>query len=352
MQKITLIAGTRPNFIKLASIIRALESNPSISYEWIHTGQHYDEQMSQYFFKDLSIPEPNRLFTHTSYQSVDIQLSIIKQLHEYFSQSTIQHVMVLGDVHSTVLAATVAKQYCKIVHHVEAGLRSFDLTMPEEINRKLTDSISDYFYTTTEEAKKQLINEGQDHNRIFWVGNTMIDSLLRILPKATSFKSDSLAPKSFILLTLHRPVNVDDHDTLLSILNIIENNTDLPILFPVHPRTKKNIQHKVFNRIRFIDPCGYIDFIYLIQQAALILTDSGGIQEESTVLNIPCITYRTTTERPETIHVGTNILAKDLDELILALQRFKEGEIKTGRIPELWDGHAGERIVSILQTID
>ncbi|MFN8414992.1 MAG: UDP-N-acetylglucosamine 2-epimerase (non-hydrolyzing) [Cytophagaceae bacterium] len=353
MKEIILVAGTRPNFVKIASIIRGLQTNSSIHWELIHTGQHYDNLLSDSFFQQLNIPAPTVILTHPSKDSAEILTSITKQLDNYFASSTIPNVLVVGDVNSTAIAATSAKKHNKKVLHVEAGLRSFDNTMPEEVNRIITDSISDYFFTTSEIASEQLIKEGHTTDKIFFVGNTMIDTLIKMLPKAKAPTLSFELPNSFVLLTLHRPANVDDSNVLLDLLKVIDNNTSLPVLFPVHPRTRQRLSHEVsFQYIQLIDAVPYLEFIYLQKHSSLIVTDSGGIQEEATFLNIPCITYRTTTERPETVIIGSNILAKDKQELLYALTDFNIGKVKKGNVPPLWDGKTGERIAQIIAQID
>lgn len=353
MKEIILVAGTRPNFVKIASIIRGLQTISSIRWELIHTGQHYDNLLSDSFFNQLNIPAPNIILAHPSKVSSEIIDSITKQLDKYFSTSPIPNVLVVGDVNSTAIAATLAKKHHKKVVHVEAGLRSFDNTMPEEVNRILTDSISDYFFTTSEIATEQLKKEGHSTDTIFFVGNTMIDTLIDMLPKAQSPTLTFTLPERFCLLTLHRPANVDDSASLHQILQLIDQHITIPVLFPVHPRTRQQLNTRsLFQHIRLIDAVPYLEFIYLQKKAALIITDSGGIQEEATYLNIPCITYRTTTERPETISIGSNILAKDSNELISALNDFNQDKVKKGSIPPLWDGKTGERIAQILSQLD
>jgi UDP-N-acetylglucosamine 2-epimerase (non-hydrolysing) len=353
MKEIILVAGTRPNFVKIASIIRGLQTNTSIHWELIHTGQHYDNLLSDSFFQQLNIPAPTLILTHPSKDSSEILMSITKQLDDYFATTTISNVLVVGDVNSTAIAATTAKKHKKKVLHVEAGLRSFDNTMPEEVNRVLTDSISDYFFTTSEIASEQLMKEGHPADKIFFVGNTMIDTIINMLPNAQSPVLDFELPSCFVLLTLHRPANVDDSKTLLELLNIIDKNISLPVLFPVHPRTRRRLNPEIsFQHIQLIDAVPYLEFIYLQKHSSLIITDSGGIQEEATFLNIPCITYRTTTERPETVIIGSNTLAKDKQELLSALNDFNAGKVKKGAVPPLWDGKTGKRIAQIISQLD
>jgi UDP-N-acetylglucosamine 2-epimerase (non-hydrolysing) len=353
--KITLIAGARPNFIKISPIIKAIEltrhDGAAIEYRLIHTGQHYDDAMSQSFFRDLGIPNPNVNLMAGSgtqaEQTASIMVSFEKELIEHIPNL----VMVVGDVNSTLACSIVAKKLNIDVAHVEAGIRSGDRMMPEEINRLVTDSISDYFFTTTPQAGENLMKEGADPKQIFWVGNTMIDTLIAQEPnfkEPAVFSSLNLKKEQYLVLTLHRPSNVDDPKNLESLLNLIHQSAkDVPVLFPVHPRTKKMLANvKVPDSIHTCEPFGYLEFLFLVKNAMGVVTDSGGIQEETTYLHKPCITLRTTTERPETVTQGTNLLIGDhYDQIPIALASLIKKEWKTGKIPELWDGMTSTRII-------
>lgn len=359
---ITIVAGARPNFMKIAPIIKVLnremEQGHNIRYRLVHTGQHYDKKMSGDFFEQLGIPEPNANLGAgggtQSEQTAAIMISFEKEL--------IQHrpdvVLVVGDVTSSMACTIVAKKLCVQVVHVEAGIRSGDMTMPEEINRLVTDSISDHFFTTSEVANEYLQKSGMESSRIHFVGNTMIDTLLQNLPrlqKPDFWDERAMLPSSYYLLTLHRPSNVDDLPNLKNLLDTISDGTeDLPIIFPVHPRTQQQLQKIQYTNSKLIqvDPLGYLQFIYLVKHAKAIITDSGGITEEATVLNVPCMTLRNSTERPETITIGSNeLIGTDPAKLFPYLKLVQEGNWKKSSIPPLWDGQTAERIVSILMRL-
>ncbi len=359
---ITLIAGARPNFMKIAPIIKAIKSakaaGKNINYRLIHTGQHYDKKMSGDFFEQLGIPEPDTNLEcgggSQAEQTAAIMVKFEKELQE--NKSTL--VLVVGDVTSTMACAITAKKLGVDVVHVEAGIRSGDMGMPEEINRIVTDSICDHFFTTSEIANAQLQKNGITENRIHFVGNTMIDTLYQNIgriKKPAFWEMHDLKKKEYFLITLHRPSNVDDPEKLAAILSAIKEATsDLPIIFPVHPRTRQTIdKFKINNKnILMIDPQGYLEFMYLIQNSKAVITDSGGITEEATVLNIPCLTLRNSTERPETVLIGTNeLIGDDLYKMKLYLKKIMDGEWKKGTIPPFWDGKTSERIVDILGSI-
>ncbi len=359
---ITLIAGARPNFMKIAPIIKAIKSAQSkgkdISYRLVHTGQHYDKKMSGDFFEQLGIPEPDVNLEcgggSQAEQTAAIMVKFEKELQE--NRSTL--VLVVGDVTSTLACTITAKKLCVDVVHVEAGIRSGDMSMPEEINRIVTDSICDHFFTTSEIANAQLRRNGVTDNRIHFVGNTMIDTLYQNIDrikKPALWEERGLEKKGYFLMTLHRPSNVDDPAKLAAILSAIEEaSSGLPVIFPVHPRTRQIIdKYKISDKnMLMIDPQGYLEFMYLVQNAKAVITDSGGITEEATVLNIPCLTLRNSTERPETVEIGTNeLIGDDLFKLKLYLKKIRDGEWKKGAIPPFWDGKTSDRIIDILHNI-
>lgn len=357
---VTLVAGARPNFMKIAPLIEAFEAAAAqgspLRYRLVHTGQHYDRNMSGSFFEELGIPEP-----HANLESGGgSQAEQTAQIMVRFEQELLKHpcdlVIVVGDVTSTLACSITAKKLCIRVAHVEGGIRSGDLSMPEEINRIVTDSISDLFFTTSRMAGENLRRSGVPEDRIHFVGNTMIDTLLRNRPRfqpPVFWDTLRLQPGSYFVLTLHRPANVDDPAQLRGLLQaMIQSAREAPVIFPVHPRTARNLESLGMQapNLHAIPPLGYLGFNFLVQHARAVITDSGGITEETTVLGIPCITLRDTTERPETVTVGTNeLIGARPDRLAESLQRVWEGQWKKGSVPELWDGHAAERIVRILQ---
>jgi UDP-N-acetylglucosamine 2-epimerase (non-hydrolysing) len=355
--KIDLIAGARPNFVKIAALIYAVEnSENNIEYRLIHTGQHYDEALSGSFFKDLELPEPDINLGVGSGSQAEQTAAIMIAYEKMLLEKKPDLCLVVGDVTSSMACAITAKKMQIKVAHVEAGIRSNDWTMPEEVNRVLIDSIADYFFTTTQRAKNFLLKCGKDEEQVFFVGNTMIDTLLRSkshFRKPKIWEKLNLKEKNYLVLTLHRPANVDETKKLEETLKQILNNANgLPVIFPVHPRTKKVL--KALNlpeELYLIDALGYLEFNYLVQRAKAVLTDSGGITEETTVLGIPCLTLRENTERPETIEEGTNELIGTNPEFIApALKKLFQGNWKQGIIPESWDGKAGKKIVNILRS--
>jgi len=357
--KITLVVGARPNFIKIAPIIKAIKyvqnKDIDIHYHLVHTGQHYDKTMSDTFFEQLNIPLPdvnlNCALGTQAEQTASIMIAFEKEL----IKNPCDLVLVVGDVNSTMACAIVAKKLCIKVAHVEAGIRSFDLTMPEEINRMVTDSIADYFFTTSEFANNILKQQGIKESQIFYVGNVMIDTLNANLPylkKPLFFDLLKLQQTQYFVLTLHRPNNVDNPEQLKLFLETIVNNVcELPVIFPVHPRTVRifeDLNLKAKN-LHTISPMGYLEFLYLVKHAKCVITDSGGITEETTCLNIPCITLRDNTERPETCTIGTNeLVGTDPVAIKPALEKLFNNNWKKGSIPYLWDGYAAERIVNKL----
>ena len=360
MLKIMNVVGTRPNFIKIAPLIREMGKHKEIKQVLVHTGQHYDEAMSKAFFEDLEIPKPDINLGVGSASDAVQTAKIMLEFEKILAKEKPDLVVVVGDVNSTFAAAITAKKCGIKVAHVEAGLRSFDMAMPEEINRILTDRVSDFLFTTEESGNKNLINEGIDKNKVFFVGNVMIDTLLNHKEKAKKSKILSklkLSKNDYAVLTLHRPSNVDNKKSLncnLDILNKISQK--IKIIFPVHPRTLKNIKKfeldkkiKNLKNIALTEPLGYLDFLCLMSNSKFIITDSGGIQEETTILGVPCVTMRNNTERPVTVKEGTNILVStNKDKIVIACNKLIQYANIKGKIPKLWDGRAAERIVKIL----
>lgn len=411
--KITLIAGARPNFMKIAPIIKAIKmandangandandaNGEKISYRLVHTGQHYDKNMSDTFFEELGIPAPDVNLGcgggSQAEQTAAIMVAFEKELMEHPADI----VMVVGDVTSTMACSIVAKKLNTKVCHVEAGIRSWDLTMPEEINRMVTDSLADYMFTTSDVANRNLIRQGavmmndgmieakplndgmmlEDKyayervpQRVWHVGNVMIDTLLANrsrFRKPEIWDELKLREKQFVVMTMHRPANVDEENHLRAMMEqIIDNVHGLPVIFPIHPRTAKMLRELLndrpqansmsateslnderFPNLHIVEPMGYLEFNYLVERAKAVVTDSGGITEETTVMGVPCITLRDNTERPETCTVGTNeLIGTNPAAIKPALDKLFAGEWKKGAIPELWDGKTAERIISIL----
>lgn len=353
--KITLIAGARPNFMKIAPIIRAIERKQTegkvIEYRLVHTGQHYDDKLSRIFFEQLQIPEPHVNLGAGSGTQAEQTARIMVEFEKDLIAHPTHLVVVVGDVTSTMACTIVAKKLNTKVAHVEGGIRSFDMSMPEEINRIVTDSLADYFFTTSQVANQNLRKTGVHDSQIFFVGNTMIDTLLLHLPKARQpilWEEHQLKSNQYFVLTLHRPSNVDDLNRFEQWMKTIDE-IGTKTIFPVHPRTLKNFL-KLRNKPKHIiacDPLSYLEFIYLLKEAQAVITDSGGVQEETTVLGIPCITLRNNTERPETVSIGTNEMVGDnYKALAAALTKLTTGTWKKGAIPELWDGRTSDRIIS------
>tara|TARA_X000000368_G_scaffold419059_1_gene421902 strand:+ start:4535 stop:5623 length:1089 start_codon:yes stop_codon:yes gene_type:complete len=356
MKHITIIAGARPNFMKIAPIINEIKKRQiigeSINYSLVHTGQHYDKKMSLSFFEQLNIPEPDVNLGAGGGTQAEQTAAIMIGFEKYLLQNKTDLVLVVGDVNSTMACAITAKKMKIKVAHVEAGIRSNDYNMPEEINRIVTDSICDYFFTTTKLADKNLLMSGHKKENIFLVGNTMIDTLLnnrdRFI-KPYLWKKLCLSEKEFLMMTMHRPNNVDDVEKLKMIIDEIANNShNMKIIFPVHPRTQKLLSKIILNyeNIYMIEPLSYLEFNYLVERSFGVLTDSGGITEETTVMGIPCITLRDNTERPETVIQGTNeLIGTDPKNIKPALNKLFKNSWKKGSIPELWDGKTSTRIV-------
>ena len=374
MLRIMSIAGARPNFMKLASIVRAVEqhnnasSEPGIKHIIVHTGQHYDQKMSDSFFIDLGIPNPDINLEVGSGSHASQTAEIMKRFEPVLLEQCPDILLVVGDVNSTIACTLVAakieypsnhKRRRPIIVHVEAGLRSFDRDMPEEVNRILADSISDLLFTTEEQCLSHLQREGVASEKVHFVGNVMIDTLMQHVKKAelSTIKEKLNIDKPYALVTLHRPSNVDRLETLQPLVDCLEQIAKLQqLVFPVHPRTKNSLQNfglyqSLQNNTNIIlaAPLGYLDFLKLIKDATVVITDSGGIQEETTVLKIPCVTLRENTERPVTVTVGTNyLIGTEPARIIETVSNILQGNGKQGDIPLLWDGHAGERIVKIL----
>ena len=359
--KITIIAGARPNFIKIAPIIKAIEKKQNdhnkLSYRLVHTGQHYDKNLSDTFFEELNIPKPNINLEVKSGSQAEQTGAIMVAFEKELLLNPCDLVLVVGDVNSTMACAIVAKKQNIKVAHVEAGIRSGDMTMPEEINRIVTDSITDYFFTTSNSATENLLKNGIDKKHIHFVGNVMIDTLYQNLNRIyepTFWNEYQLKTANYIVLTLHRPSNVDQEQSLIQLLKGIDTMAgDKKVIFPIHPRTKailgeNNVKLK---NILFVVPQGYLNFMYLVKNSFAVITDSGGISEETTVLGIPCFTMRNNTERPETESIGTNTLVgTSIESLEKVYKEFLQNGREKAGIPELWDGKASERIIDILLT--
>ncbi len=359
LKRIDIIAGARPNFIKIAPIIRALHDNASetFSIRLVHTGQHFDRNMSGSFFDELNIPEPDFNLGGGGGTQAEQTGKIMIAYEKLLMKEPCDLCIVVGDVTSTLACSIVAKKQKIKVAHVEGGIRSDDMGMPEEINRIVTDSITDYFFTTTPTAGRNLMDSGVDENSIFWVGNTMIDTLnfqRERFRAPTIWKDAQLKSNEYIVMTLHRPSNVDDENSLKVLIEaIIQNAQGIPLVFPVHPRTKQILDRLDVNHpsLHLIGPLPYLEFNFLVEKAKAVITDSGGITEEATVMGVPCMTLRDSTERPETVTMGTNeLLGTNPKSLIPAMERLFKGQWKKGTIPEKWDGQTSERIVEILKS--
>ena len=343
--------------MKIAPIIKAISKYPSstISYRLIHTGQHYDQNMSDIFFEQLDIPKPNLNIGAGGGTQAEQTAKIMLGYESLLLKDPCDLCIVFGDVTSTMACTIAAKKLNIKVAHIEAGIRSWDLTMPEEINRIITDSISDYFFTTSEVANLNLLKSGVPQERIFFVGNTMIDTLLNNLErfrKPIFWDQYDLRKNDYIVLTIHRPANVDEGSNLeILIKTIVAHSNNLKLIFPVHPRTRRVLNNLSISHPNLIlsDPLPYLEFNYLVKNSKAVVTDSGGITEETTVLGVPCLTLRSSTERPETISIGTNeLLGTNPDAIGPAMKKLNDGGWKKGNIPPLWDGKTSERIIEIL----
>jgi UDP-N-acetylglucosamine 2-epimerase (non-hydrolysing) len=344
------VVGARPNFMKAAPVIRALRER-GLEQSLVHTGQHYDANMSDVFFLQLAMPEPDVNLDVGSGSHAKQTAEVMARFEPVLLERKPDVVLVYGDVNSTVASALVCAKLLVPVGHVEAGLRSFDRTMPEEINRLVTDQLADFLFTPSEDGDINLHHEGIAAEKIHRVGNVMIDSLVRLLPAALRCNLSGL-PERYALVTLHRPANVDDGRVLKRILqSLLDINKDLDVVFPVHPRTRQRITEFGIDlrQLHLLDPVPYIEFLALQRRATVVITDSGGIQEETTYLNIPCITMRNNTERPITVTMGTNVLVgQDIGKLRTELSKVLDGRAKVGTVPPLWEGRAGERIADVL----
>ena len=396
---ITLIAGARPNFMKIAPLIKAIEQfneqkveSQEISYRLVHTGQHYDKNMSDTFFEELGIPAPDTNLGCGGGTQAEQTAAIMVAFEKELMAHPADIVLVVGDVTSTMACSIVAKKLNTRVCHVEAGIRSWDLSMPEEINRMVTDSLADYMFTTSKVANRNLMRQGatmmsdvgcqmsdvgcqmaEDKyayervpQRVWYVGNVMIDTLLANRARFRQpevWNTLALQEKQYIVMTMHRPANVDEENHLRAMMEqIVDNAHGLPIVFPIHPRTAKLFYNlwgdeealaKRFPNLHIVEPLGYLEFNYLVERAKAVVTDSGGITEETTVMGVPCITLRDNTDRPETCTVGTNeLIGTNPAAIKPALDKLFAGEWKKGGVPALWDGHTAERIIAILAGLD
>jgi UDP-N-acetylglucosamine 2-epimerase (non-hydrolysing) len=361
--KLTIIAGARPNFMKIAPIIDAIkvaqQAGKNIEYRLVHTGQHYDKKMSDSFFEELGIPHPNANLECGGGSQAEQTGNIMVKFEQELIAYPADYIIVVGDVTSTMACSIVAKKLHTKVIHVEAGIRSGDISMPEEVNRIVTDSLSDYFFTTSEVANKNLRANGATEDQIFFVGNTMIDTLLKQQPRfkpPTIWEEAKLEKGKYLVLTLHRPANVDGEYKLKELMTqILESAQNMPVVFPVHPRTARSLEAigLVAPHLVMTDPLSYLEFNYLVKNAKAVITDSGGITEETTVMGVPCITLRDSTERPETVSIGTNeLIGTDPSKIRPTLEKLFSGNWKKGGIPELWDGKTSDRIVKHLLELD
>jgi UDP-N-acetylglucosamine 2-epimerase (non-hydrolysing) len=358
-RKILSVVGTRPNFMKTAPIVAALARRPDeFAHVLVHTGQHYDDAMSRIFFEELGVGEPDHMLGVGSGSHAQQAARVMERLEPVLLEHEPDVVLVPGDVNSTLAAALVASKLLMTVGHVEAGLRSFDRTMPEEINRVVADSVSDLLFTHSPEAREHLLREGREESAIHYVGNTMIDTLVAMRPRLDSARARAAVGVSegdYLVVTLHRPALVDGPLLVDAMSALASVAAAMPVVFPVHPRTRAAIDARgltVPDGLHLLEPLGYLDFLGLVADAAGVLTDSGGIQEETTYLGVPCFTLRDNTERPVTVEVGTNVLLgldprriEDVPDLIAA------GASRPAQIPPKWDGHAAERIVDVLGTV-
>jgi UDP-N-acetylglucosamine 2-epimerase (non-hydrolysing) len=348
------VVGARPNLMKVAPVISGLKQYPKMKQTLVHTGQHYDSNMSDVFFQQLEIPAPDVNLGVGSGSHARQTAEIMTRFEPVVLERKPDLVLVYGDVNSTVAAALVCSKLLVQVGHVEAGLRSFDRGMPEEINRLVTDQLADLLFTPSDDGNRNLEHEGIPAGKVHLVGNVMIDSLVRLLPVAMKEKLNGL-PDRYVLVTLHRPANVDDNRVLKVILGyLLELNAQVKVVFPVHPRTRQRIADFGIDvrKLDLREPLPYVQFLSLQRRATAVVTDSGGIQEETTYLKVPCLTLRNNTERPVTVTMGTNILiGRDGGTLRAELAKILDGKQKAGTVPPLWDGHAGERIAEILNKL-
>lgn len=358
--RILHVVGARPNFMKIAPLLPAFSKYRGVTQYLIHTGQHYDDEMSKRFFLDLDIKPPDIFLGVGSGSHAEQTGKIMIAFEKVLCREKPDWVVVMGDVNSTLAAALVCAKERVRLAHVEAGLRSFDRTMAEEVNRIVTDRLSNALFTTSEEANENLKREGISEDKIFFVGNIMIDSLVRFRQKAENspiLKDLQLAPKTYAVMTLHRPTNVDEATPLRNITQALrELQQEIRIIFPVHPRCAKNLERlnlkgefSKMKNVTLVNPLGYLDFLKLSSASLFVMTDSGGVQEETTFLDVPCLTLRENTERPVTVTQGTNeIVGNDPERIVRMSRQILQGRRKTGRVPDLWDGQTAERIAAIL----
>jgi UDP-N-acetylglucosamine 2-epimerase (non-hydrolysing) len=364
-KKILFVVGARPNFMKVAPVLEAVRATGKFGSVLVHTGQHYDANMSDVFFSDLDMPQPDRFLGVGSGTHAEQTSKVMIEMEKLLAEEKPDLVLVAGDVNSTLATTLVAAKAGITLGHIESGLRSFDRSMPEEINRIVADEFSQFCFVTEPSGFKNLEHEGISSDRVFFVGNTMIDSVQKYLPKACERFAElglkyGIEAKKYALVTLHRPSNVDEHAGLIRFVELFERmSAFVPrILFPIHPRTKKQLQEfhltdrlQQNSNLTLIDPVGYLDFLALQSQAGVVLTDSGGIQEETTALGVPCITLRENTERPITVEEGTNeLIGLDINRALELSKQALDGKWKRYNIPTLWDGHAARRIANILET--
>ena len=354
--RLVAVAGARPNFMKIAPLLREFAARGSFDVFLVHTGQHYDAVMSDGFFEDLGIPAPNINLGVGSGTHATMTAAVLEKMEPILVEQDPAALIVVGDVNSTLAATLAAAKLGIPVAHVEAGLRSFDRGMPEEINRIMTDAVSDWLFVTEPAGEENLSREGVDPARVHRVGNVMIDTLLRHLERARELDTLDrlgLSPGNYVALTLHRPSNVDDPDHLRRLFGVFaEIHREVPVVFPVHPRTRAVIEQQLGSSaplINLVDPLGYLDFLRLMADARFVLTDSGGVQEETTVLGVPCLTMRDNTERPVTVTEGTNrLVGRDPETIRAEARKLMDGDVPNGKIPDGWDGSAAARIVDVL----
>lgn len=357
--EVVVVVGARPNFMKAAPLLRELGAYPAVHSTLVHTGQHYDEEMSRVFFQELNLPEPDVDLEVGSGSHAEQTAEIMLRFERLVDEIDPDLVVVVGDVNSTLAGALVAAKRGIPVAHVEAGLRSFDPSMPEEINRRLTDALSDFLFTPSADADENLRREGIDESRIFRTGNVMVDTLLEFRERAEKSpirEKLGLDGEGYAFLTLHRPSNVDDRRTLAGLIGAFaELAREIPVVFPAHPRTAERLRTFGLQDeldaagVRVLEPLGYLDCLHLMDHARLVVTDSGGIQEETTVLGVPCLTVRESTERPVTVEEGTNqVVGRDPERMLAAARRALDGKGPQGRVPSLWDGKAARRMVEVL----
>jgi UDP-N-acetylglucosamine 2-epimerase (non-hydrolysing) len=363
MKRIIVVAGARPNFMKISRLVERLKKNRQVDCLLVHTGQHYDFEMSEVFFQDLRIPKPDIFLNVGSGSHAEQTAKIMTAFESVLLDKKADLVIVAGDVNSTLACSLTAAKLHIPVAHIESGLRSFDRTMPEEINRIVTDALSDLHFVSEQSGVDNLLREGAHKKSIHLVGSIMIDPLvskMKVIDRSKILKALGVKAGDYAALTLHRPSNVDSADSLLEVFEILETVSEkIKLVYPIHPRTKQSLEsHRMFARFRdlpglvIVEPLGYLDFMKLVKESRFVLTDSGSIQEETTFLNIPCLTMRENTERPSTVKLGTNeILGRDKFEIANSVDRILRGRWKRGRVPKYWDGQTTERILEVITKI-